>query len=85
MSVTVIAADERARTFAAMPINDKHNDPDRLLSMEELSEQLDTSMHTLYKWSRRGQPYFPRRVRLPNNEIRVRSRDLDAWLNGRAS
>lgn len=65
-----------------MPIT---TEPDRLLPMSQLAELLDTSVDTLYKWSRKGQPHFPRCTRLPNGQIRVRVRDLNAWLEGRSS
>jgi predicted DNA-binding transcriptional regulator AlpA len=53
------------------------------LTMPELAAELRQSMHTLYKWSRRGYPHFPLRTKLPNGEILVARGDLDAWMEGR--
>jgi predicted DNA-binding transcriptional regulator AlpA len=53
------------------------------LTMPELAAELSQSIHTLYKWSRRGYPHFPLRTKLPNGEILVARGDLDAWMEGR--
>jgi excisionase family DNA binding protein len=54
-----------------------------LLTTEDVAERLGASIDTIYKWSRKGPPYFPRAIRLPNREIRVRLRHLEAWLSER--
>jgi len=53
------------------------------LTMTELAAELSQSIHTLYKWSRRGYPHFPLRTKLPNGEILVARDDLYAWMEGR--
>jgi predicted DNA-binding transcriptional regulator AlpA len=56
-----------------------------LLTLDDLVAELDVSKWTLYEWARKGAPYFPSAVRLPNRQIRVRRADLEAWLEGRMS
>lgn len=55
------------------------------LGMGAVAEALGVSIHTLYKWSRKGPPYFPEASRLPNGQLRVRRDRLEAWLEGRAA
>lgn len=54
------------------------------LGMAELADLYGETVNTLYKWSRLGQPWFPRAARKPNNKIVVRCRDAHAWLEERA-
>lgn len=53
-------------------------DPNEKLTVSELCAELKVSRSTFYDWrqKRRG----PRCIRLPNGGLRVRRRDLDAWL-----
>jgi excisionase family DNA binding protein len=52
--------------------------PNEKLTVRELCAELKVSRSTFYDWrqKRRG----PRCIRLPNGDLRVRRRDLDAWL-----
>ncbi len=54
-------------------------DPNEKLTVHELCAELKVSRSTFYDWrqKRRG----PRCIRLPNGGLRVRRRDLDAWLS----
>lgn len=52
----------------------------RWLSVRDIADDLGVSMSTLYKWSARGQPDFPRAVRLRNGDLRVRRDWYEAWL-----
>jgi excisionase family DNA binding protein len=53
-------------------------DPNEKLTVSELCTELKVSRSTFYDWrqKRRG----PRCIRLPNGGLRIRRRDLDAWL-----
>jgi excisionase family DNA binding protein len=55
--------------------------PNEKLTVSELCTELKVSRSTFYDWrqKRRG----PRCIRLPNGDLRVRRRDLDAWLANR--
>ena len=55
------------------------------LTLDDLAAELALSKHTLYKWSRKGPPFFPVCVRLPNQQIRVARRALEDWLRERSS
>jgi hypothetical protein len=52
--------------------------PNEKLTVSELCAELKVSRSTFHDWrqKRRG----PRCIRLPNGGLRVRRRDLDAWL-----
>jgi excisionase family DNA binding protein len=54
------------------------NNPNDKLTVSELCAELKISRSTFYDWrqKRRG----PRCIRLPNGDLRIRRRDLDAWL-----
>lgn len=52
----------------------------RWLSVKDISEDLSISIHTAYKWSARGEPWFPRMIRLRNGEIRIRRDWYELWL-----
>ena len=52
-----------------------------MLTIPELASILKVSEQTLYKWSPRGWPYFPRHSKLPNGEIRVRWDHFMEWLD----
>jgi predicted DNA-binding transcriptional regulator AlpA len=52
----------------------------RWLSIRQIADDLGISPHTGYKWSARGQPWFPRTIRLRNGDIRVRRDWYDVRL-----
>jgi predicted DNA-binding transcriptional regulator AlpA len=52
----------------------------RWLSIRQIAGDLGISPHTAYKWSARGQPWFPRTIRLRNGDIRVRRDWYETWL-----
>ncbi len=52
----------------------------RWLSIRQIARDLGVSSSTAYKWSSRGQPWFPRSIRLRNGDIRVRRDWYEAWL-----
>jgi excisionase family DNA binding protein len=52
----------------------------RWWSISEIASDLNVSRSTVYKWSSRGQPEFPRCIRLRNGEVRVRDDWYEAWL-----
>ena len=56
--------------------------PNEKLTVWELCAELKVSRSTFYDWrqKRRG----PRCIRLPNGDLRISRRDLDAWLGARA-
>jgi predicted DNA-binding transcriptional regulator AlpA len=52
--------------------------PDEKLTLAELCAELKIQRSTFYDWRAKGRA--PRCLKLPNGEIRVTRRDLDAWL-----
>lgn len=52
----------------------------KYLGINDIARILGVSMSTVYKWSSRGGPDFPRVIRLPNGRIRVTQKDFDSWL-----
>jgi len=54
--------------------------PGRWLSVKEIAADLSISIHTAYKWSARGEPWFPRAIRLHNGDLRVRRDWYELWL-----
>ena len=52
--------------------------PDEKLTLAELCAELKIQRSTFYDWRAKGRA--PRCMKLPNGEIRVTRRDLDAWL-----
>lgn len=62
--------------------HDHYNCPggDRVLHLEDLADWLGVSTHTLYKWSSRGYPDFPKQLRLRNRRIAVMCRSTKAWF-----
>jgi excisionase family DNA binding protein len=48
------------------------------LSVDELCWELGIARSTFYDW--RAAHKAPRCIKLPNGAIRIRRRDLDAWL-----
>jgi predicted DNA-binding transcriptional regulator AlpA len=65
-----------SRTAAAAVV-----DLPRWLSIRQIADDLGVSAHTAYKWSARGEPWFPRTIRLRNGDIRVRRDWYEAWLS----
>ena len=53
----------------------------RWWSIQDIAADLGVSINTAYKWSSRGQPDFPRTVRLRNGAVRVRDDWYEEWLN----
>jgi predicted DNA-binding transcriptional regulator AlpA len=51
------------------------------LNLDDLAAVLQVSKHTLYKWSRRGLPDFPKHRRLPNRQIRLSECDFESWMS----
>lgn len=58
--------------------NDGRRGADESLTIREVVAELKVSRSTFYYWRQTGKA--PRCIKLPNGEIRVRRRDLDAWL-----
>jgi len=54
--------------------------PPRWLSVKDISADLGISINTAYKWSARGEPWFPHSIRLRNGDLRVRRDWYEAWL-----
>ena len=52
----------------------------RWLSIREIATDLGVSSSTVYKWSARGAPWFPRSIRLRNGDVRVRRDWYESWL-----
>jgi predicted DNA-binding transcriptional regulator AlpA len=72
--------------FGAVPAKRKP-EPDptaeglpRWLTIRQVADDLGISLHTAYKWSARGRPHFPRKIRLRNGDIRVRRDWYESWL-----
>lgn len=51
------------------------------LSVADLCGELGIARSTFYDW--RAAHKAPRCIKLPNGAIRIRRRDLDAWLESR--
>lgn len=56
-------------------------DQSRWLSVRDIAADLSVSVHTAYKWSARGEPWFPRTIRLRNGVLRVRRDWYEHWLS----
>jgi predicted DNA-binding transcriptional regulator AlpA len=52
----------------------------RWVTIREIAADLSVSPSTVYKWSARGGPWFPRAIRLRNGDIRVRRDWYETWL-----
>jgi predicted DNA-binding transcriptional regulator AlpA len=57
-----------------------HRTPTReqYLTLAELLAELEVPKSTFFRWKATGQA--PRTIKLPNGSLRIRRRDLDAWL-----
>ena len=51
------------------------------LSIRQIAEDLGVSTSTAYKWSARGQPWFPKSIRVRNGDIRIRVDWYESWLS----
>jgi predicted DNA-binding transcriptional regulator AlpA len=49
-----------------------------LLTLAEVLAELDVPKSTFFRWKATGKA--PRTIKYPNGSLRVRRRDLDAWL-----
>lgn len=54
-----------------------------LLTLPEVFATLGITRSTWSKW--RARRIAPPAIRLPNGQLRVRRRDLDAWLDSQAA
>ena len=52
------------------------------LTVADIARDLGKSCSTVYKWSARGYPHFPKKIVLPCGSIRVHRGDYEAWLEG---
>lgn len=50
----------------------------QLLTLAEVLAELDVPKSTFFRWKATGKA--PRTIKYPNGSLRVRRRDLDAWL-----
>jgi predicted DNA-binding transcriptional regulator AlpA len=50
-------------------------------ALRRAAADLGVSLNTAYKWSSRGQPDFPRTVRLRNGAVRIRDDWYEEWLS----
>jgi len=73
--VTIQAPREAQRGAARRSASSPH------LSVDELCFELGIARSTFYDW--RAAHKAPRCIKLPNGAIRIRRRDLDAWLETR--
>ena len=53
---------------------------DRVLRITDLAEWLGESPATLYKWSSRGFPSFPKRTCRHSKRVAVTCRSVKSWL-----
>jgi predicted DNA-binding transcriptional regulator AlpA len=51
----------------------------KMLKLPEVLEEIGMSRAAFYRMRARGQG--PKLLKLPNGQLRVRRRDLDAWLS----
>ncbi len=70
-----------ARRTTGKPAGAPRPDPTEKLTVNEVCAELKISRSTFYAWrqSKKG----PRTIRLPNGDLRVTRRALDAWLEDR--
>lgn len=53
-----------------------------LLTLQQAAERLQVDVTTLWKWERNVEG-FPKRLRLPGNQARYVSADIEAWIEAR--
>jgi predicted DNA-binding transcriptional regulator AlpA len=51
---------------------------DELLTLSQVLTELDVPRSSFFRWKAIGKA--PRTIKYPNGSLRVRRRDLDAWL-----
>jgi predicted DNA-binding transcriptional regulator AlpA len=56
----------------------------RWMTIRQIAADLAVSPSTVYKWSARGEPWFPRAIRLQNGDVRVRRDWYESWLDKQA-
>lgn len=54
------------------------DDPDELLTLDQVAAELKVSREALYRWRRRG--VGPPSIRLPGGTVRIRRSALQVWL-----
>lgn len=54
--------------------------PGRWLTLRQIADDLGVTMSTVYRWQARGEPWFPRSVRL-GRQVRVRTDWYAEWLD----
>jgi predicted DNA-binding transcriptional regulator AlpA len=57
----------------------------RWMTIRQIAADLAVSPSTVYKWSARGVPWFPRAIRLRNGDVRVRRDWYESWLGEQES
>ena len=56
--------------------------PNDLLTLDEVLDELrDVARSTFFRWKATGKA--PKTIKFPNGSLKVRRRDLDAWLASR--
>lgn len=50
------------------------------MTIRQIADDLSVSLNTVYKWSARGWPWFPKAIRLRNGDVRIRRDWYEAWL-----
>src|SRR5262249_55431129 len=71
---TAVARDLRTAVPSA------RRDPNEKLTLAEVCAELRIERSTFYDWRAKGRA--PRCSKLPNGELRIVRRDLDAWYEG---
>jgi predicted DNA-binding transcriptional regulator AlpA len=66
-----------ARTMKSATIA-RRRDPDEKLTLAEVCAELRIERSTFYDWRAKGRA--PKVSKLPNGELRIVRRDLDAWF-----
>ena len=52
---------------------------DELLTLADVLAELDVPKSTFFRWKAIGKA--PKTIKYPNGSLRVRRRDLDAWID----
>ena len=66
----------RAETLRNQTVGRRPND---LLTLAEVLAELDVPKSTFFRWKAIGKA--PKTIKYPNGSLRVRRRDLDAWID----
>ena len=51
------------------------------LTLDEVCQLLEIARRTFYEWRKKGTA--PRCIKLPNGDLRIRSTELDRWIETR--